>query len=162
MKWNKWKLGLDTDDLTLAEVLETMPRSNEEKIPKIIRKYENPSSPDALPGAINLDRHDCLHVIFGRGMCVDDEAFIIGVTMGAASDITEDSIEKFIEVSTTKYPNNWRFSEENINSFRLGVGFSIEHLKNANIHMIPFEVDPWQSMRVSEIRDRLHISKHKF
>ncbi|MEM9140867.1 MAG: hypothetical protein AAGB15_13660, partial [Pseudomonadota bacterium] len=76
LKWNEWSPGLDTDDMTVRQVLATMPRSDPNDVPAIVRKYENPESPDRLPGAISLDRHDCLHVILGRGLHVQDEAFI--------------------------------------------------------------------------------------
>ncbi|MBL4559174.1 MAG: hypothetical protein JKP98_25385 [Rhodobacteraceae bacterium] len=78
LNWDEWNPGLDTDAMTLGAVLATMPAAAAEDVPAIIRKYENPDSPDALPGAIALDRHDCLHVLLGRGLHVQDEAFIIG------------------------------------------------------------------------------------
>lgn len=161
LKWDEWTPGLETGELTLRDVLATMPRSDEEEVPEIIRRYENPSSPDALPGAISLDRHDCLHVIFGRGMHVDDEAFIIGATMGAASDLTDEDVETFIRVSTEDYPVHWRFSEQNINSFKLGLGFSNEHLPNADIHLVPLETEMWKEKTVAEIRKELGVSKHE-
>lgn len=161
LKWDEWDPGLDTDDMTIAEVLATMPASDASEVPAIIRKYENPESPDALPGAIHLDRHDCIHVLLGRGLHVQDEAFIIGATMGAASDITDEAIDLFIRVSTTEYPRHWRFEPAHINSFRLGVGFAVDNLENRDLHLIPLEGEPWQSMKVSEARRKLGISKHE-
>ena len=93
LNWDEWSPGLDTDDMTIAEVLASMPAAEAGDVPEIIRKYENPESPDALPGAIHLNRHDCIHVLLGRGLHVQDEAFIIGVTMGAASDLTDADVE---------------------------------------------------------------------
>ena len=116
LKWNEWSPGLDTDDMTVREVLATMPQSDADDVPEIVRKYENPESPDRLPGAIGLQRHDCLHVILGRGLHVQDEAFIIGVTMGAASDMTAEHADTFVRVSTTEYPKAWRFEPEHIQS----------------------------------------------
>lgn len=161
LKWDEWAPGLDTDDMTLREVLATMPASDASEVPEIIKKYENPESPDALPGAIHLDRHDCIHVLLGRGLHVQDEAFIIGATMGAASDITEEAIDLFIRVSTTEYPKHWRFEPEHIASFRLGVGFAVDNLNNRDLHLIPMENDPWQSMTVAEARKEIGISKHE-
>ena len=161
LKWDEWNPGLDTDDMTLREVLATMPASDASEVPEIIKKYENPESPDALPGAIHLDRHDCIHVLLGRGLHVQDEAFIIGATMGAASDINDEAIDLFIRVSTTEYPKHWRFEPEHIASFRLGVGFAVDNLNNRDLHLIPMEDDPWQSMTVAQARDELGISKHE-
>ncbi|MEL6517687.1 MAG: hypothetical protein AAFQ39_08220 [Pseudomonadota bacterium] len=161
LKWDEWDPGLDTDEMTLAEVLATMPAANADEVPEIIKKYENPDSPDALPGAIHLNRHDCIHVLLGRGLHVQDEAFIIGATMGAASDITDEVIDFFIKVSTTEYPKHWRFEEAHIASFRLGVGFAVDNLNNTDLHLIPMEDEPWQSKTVAEARKEVGISKHE-
>ncbi|MEO1307638.1 MAG: hypothetical protein AAFV38_06825, partial [Pseudomonadota bacterium] len=126
-----------------------------------IRRYENPESPDALPGAISLPRHDCIHVLLGRGLHVQDEAFIIGATMGAASDITGEIVEFFIKVSTTEYPKHWRFQQEHIPSFRLGVGFSMDNLRAKDLHLIPLENEPWQSKTVRDARLELGIVKEE-
>jgi len=161
LEWDEWNPGLDTDTMTLGGVLETMPANNSDDVPEIIRRYENPESPDALPGAISLERHDCLHVLLGRGLHVQDEAFIIGATMGSASDISDEALDLFVKVSTEEYPEHWRFSSEHIQSFRLGVGFSLDNLPNRNLHEIPLEKEPWQSRTVSSIRHEIGISKYE-
>lgn len=161
LNWDEWNPGLDTDDMTIAEVLATMPAANADEVPEVIKKYENPDSPDALPGAITLARHDCIHVLLGRGLHVQDEAFVIGATMGAASDITGDIVEFFIKVSTTEYPKHWRFEEEHIPSFRLGVGFAVDNLNAKDLHLIPLEEEPWQSKSVRDARRDLGIVKEE-
>lgn len=161
LNWDEWNPGLDTDDMTIAEVLATLPAANAEDVPEVIKKYENPESPDALPGAITLARHDCIHVLLGRGLHVQDEAFVIGATMGAASDITGDIVDFFIQVSTTEYPEHWRFQEEHIASYRLGVGFSMDNLRARNLHLIPLESETWQSKRVADARRDLGIVKEE-
>lgn len=161
LNWDEWNPGLDTDEMTLAEVLATMPAANAEDVPEIIKKYENPESPDALPGAITLARHDCIHVLLGRGLHVQDEAFIIGATMGAASDISDEVIDFFIKVSTTEYPKHWRFEQEHIASFRLGVGFAVDNLNNKDLHLVPLEEEPWQSKSVRQARTDLGIIKEE-
>ncbi|MEM9342894.1 MAG: hypothetical protein AAGA87_07595 [Pseudomonadota bacterium] len=161
LNWDEWNPGLDTDDQTLAEVLATLPAANADDVPEVIKKYENPESPDALPGAITLARHDCIHVLLGRGLHVQDEAFILGATMGAASDITGEIVEFFIKVSTTEYPKHWRFEEEHIASYRLGVGFAMDNLRNADLHLTPLEEEPWQSKTVRQARTDLGIVKEE-
>ena len=161
LNWDEWNPGLDTDDMTIAEVLASMPAANADEVPEIIKKYENPESPDALPGAITLARHDCIHVLLGRGLHVQDEAFVIGATMGAASDITGEIVDFFVDISTTQYPKHWRFEEDHIPSFRLGVGFSMDNLRNKDLHLIPLEDDPWQSKTVRKARQDLGIVKEE-
>lgn len=161
LTWDEWTPGLDTDAITLRDVLATMPVANADELPEIIRKYENPESPDALPGAISLPRHDVIHALLGRGLHVQDEAFVIGATMGAASDITDEAIETFIKVSTEDYPKPWRFEDEHIPSYRLGVGFAQDNLRNVDLHLIPLEDEPWQSMTVADARRKLGIVKEE-
>lgn len=161
LKWNEWSPGLDTDDMTLAQVLASMPAAEAEEVPEIIRKYENPESPDALPGSVSLARHDCIHVIVGRGLHVQDEAFVIGATMGADSTFTEDTLTRFIEISTTLYPKYWRFEEEHIASYKLGVGFAFDHPKMRDIHLVPLENEEWQNKTVREIRRHFGIVKEE-
>lgn len=161
LKWNEWHPGLDTDEMLLGEVMATMPAADQEDVPEIIRKYENPESPDALPGAISLIRHDNFHCLFGRGLMVTDEAWILGVQMGAASDMTEEAAQTFIRVATQEYPKHWRFSEEDIFAYRLGIGFAQEHLPNRDLHLIPVETSPWQEMTIGAIRRELGINKHE-
>ena len=161
LEWDEWQPGLDTDDMALSDVLATMPKSDADAVPDIVKKYENPKSPDALPGAIELDRHDCLHVILGRGLHVQDEAFIIGATMGADTNMTGEITEEFIRISTTLYPPAWLFKPDHIASFRLGVGFSMDNLAGVNLHLIPFEGEPYQSQKVSTLRKDLKIPKEE-
>ncbi|MBM7067995.1 hypothetical protein [Actibacterium sp. 188UL27-1] len=159
LEWDEWQPGLDTDDMTLAAVLATMPKSDADDVPEVVRKYENPESPDALPGAISLARHDCLHVILGRGLHVQDEAFIIGVTMGADTTMTGAITEEFIHISTTLYPKVWRFQPDHIASYRLGVGFGMDNLKGADLHLTAWEAEPHQSQTIAALRRDLGLSK---
>lgn len=161
LKWNEWSPGLDTDHLTIKEVLATMPRSDPDDVPEIVRKYENPESPDCLPGSISLDRHDCLHALLGRGLHVQDEAFIIGATMGAASDITKAVVDKFIQISTTEYPEAWRFEEDHIASYKLGIGFAEDALRNKDLHLTPFESTPLFDTTIGEVRASLGLNKEE-
>lgn len=161
LSWDEWNPGLDTDSMTIAEVLASMPAAHADDVPAIIKKYENPESPDALPGAITLARHDCIHVLLGRGLYVQDEAFVIGATMGAASGITGDIVEFFVKVSTTEYPKHWRFEAEHIPSYRLGIGFALDNLKGKDLHLIPLEEEPWQSKTVRDARRELGIVKEE-
>lgn len=159
LKWHEWSPGLDTGSMTLAEVLASLPASDPEDVPEIVRRYENPESPAALPGAISLRRHDCLHVIFGRGTRVQDEAWIIGATMGASSDITDDALETFRHASVYEYPKVWAFQPEQIAAFDLGVGFSQQYLRGQDLHVTPFENEPYQSCTPAELRDMLGITE---
>jgi len=139
LRWSEWSPGLDNDQMTLGEVVATLPGDEPEAIPEIIRKYENPASPDALPGAVTLARHDCIHALLGRGLRLQDEAFVIGFTMAAASAINELHLATFEYVSVHDYPKPYNFAPEHLLAFRLGVGAATDMSPGADIHLSPLE-----------------------
>ena len=51
-------------------------------IPWLVWLMENPKSPLHLHGASNLNDHDYVHVLLNKGQANNDEAFVIGFTMG--------------------------------------------------------------------------------
>src|SRR6056297_825278 len=59
------------------------------------------------------------------------------------------------------YPKAWQFKPEHIPSYRLGVGFAIDNLPNADLHLVPLEDAPWQTMTVGEIRKHFGIVKEE-
>ncbi|MDP6706520.1 MAG: hypothetical protein QF893_09280 [Alphaproteobacteria bacterium] len=139
LRWSEWSPGLDNDSMTLGEVLATLPGDEPEAIPDVIRKYENPASADALPGAVSLARHDCIHALLGRGLRLQDEAFVIGFTMGAARAINERHLATFEFVSVHDYPKPYNFEPEHLLAFRLGVGAATDMSRDADIHLCPLE-----------------------
>ena len=83
----RWHPGIANDGLTLRQVYRTLPGSTAAEIDPLVRLFENPASPLAFRGAITLERHDCVHVLLGRGLLGQDEAFVLGFTMGAEKDV---------------------------------------------------------------------------
>lgn len=75
--WRTWCPGLDNDDLTLRDALTTLPAAPPTAIPWIVRLFENPQGWLRLHGAVNLRNHDMIHVLLGRGLLGQDEAFVI-------------------------------------------------------------------------------------
>ncbi|ASP35086.1 hypothetical protein [Labrenzia sp. VG12] len=138
LNWRHWNPGLDNDHLTLEEVLRSLPAAPPDAIPRIIRLIENPSSPVALPGAITLARHDAVHVLLGRGLTTQDEAFVIGFTMGATQRLRTWQEKVFEFASVRLYPHPYAFSHEDLVSWRLGVAEGRQQGKIA-LEDFPFE-----------------------
>ena len=86
--------------------------------------------------------------------------FSISVNFNSC-ECLNDHIDLFIEVSTKQYPKHWRFEEAHISSLRLGIGYAVDSLNAKDIHLIPFEDEPWQSMVVRDIRKELGINKEE-
>lgn len=159
LPWHSWNPGLDNDHLTMAEVLETLPAAPPNAIPWQIKLLENPGSRFALPGAINLHRHDAIHVLLGRGLRNQDEAFVIGFTMGATKDRLKRLHIKLFELAARYfYPKPYTFTADDLIAYRLGVAKGIESGAE-NLEHFPFE--RFLDLTVAELRKRLGISRHK-
>jgi len=71
---------------TLRQAYENLQGDPPDSMPFLVKLLENPESPLALGGAISLRDHDYLHCIFDKGFTPAEEAFIVGLTMGNASN----------------------------------------------------------------------------
>lgn len=116
----EWSPGLENDHQTLQTIISSLDGSNQEEIPKIVRLIENPKSPIALHGAIDLFGHDCLHVLLGRGLSIKDEAFVVGFTMGSSRKIKPFEVRLFKLISRFLYPKIYRFTNQDLKVYDLG------------------------------------------
>ena len=86
----------------------------------LIWLLENPKSLVHLHGACKLKDHDYIHILLDRGQEIEDEAFVIGFTMGASQvSAIQKSIFKF--VSKFLYPDGYRFTAQDLNIFENGL-----------------------------------------
>lgn len=156
--WHEWNPGLDHDHLTLGEVWDSLPAVAEEKIPFVIRLFENPKSPVAFPGAIDLPSHDALHVLLGRGLMTQDEAFVIGFTMGAARDFKPWHASVFTWITRYLYRKPYQFSHQDLISFRLGL-WEGRSQGAEDIHTVNF--DKLRDKLLKELRAELKIDRNR-
>jgi hypothetical protein len=157
LHWSDWNPGLDNDHLSLRQVLDSMPAATPEQIPWQIRLLENPSSFVAFPGAITLQRHDAVHALLGRGLSNQDEAFVIGYTMGAASNIRGWQFSIFRFVATRFYPRPYRFKESDLLAFDLGFAQG-QRGRARDLHMTPLE--NMGDIPLSQLRRDLGVDVH--
>lgn len=140
---------------TLGAIYQQTSLDKQSDIPLIIRLLENPSSPIALPGKISLHNHDCLHIILGIGVSPQEEAFIIGFTMGNDDAIKQWHIKIFKFFSRFIYPAKYQFSAKDIDIFDRGFKYGKE-LKFRNINRLDFA---WlYNLKVQNIRDYFSIN----
>lgn len=120
-------------DLTLGAAYQALGGSSASDIPFLVWLLENPDSPLALPGKISLKDHDCLHLLLNRGFSLEDEAFIIGFTMGNDTKTNKFHLLIFQLLSMNFYPQEFRFKPEHMGAFNSGflLGKSIK-IKNIN------------------------------
>ena len=109
------------ESLSLQQVLENHGGDAPDNIPWIVCLIENPSSWLPFPGKIDLYAHDCLHVLLNRGVSLEDEAFIIGFTLGNDTHTQAWYLPLFKFISSTFYPMPYRFQREHWLAFDQGV-----------------------------------------
>ncbi len=124
-------------------------------IPFLIWLLENPKSALALPGNVDLYGHDCIHLLLNRGKSNFDEAFVIGFTMGNASDAKERHLKIFHTFATKFYPPMYRFNRYHMKSFDLGVRYG-QGLCHKDINNVNFKL--YGETTIQTLRDSLGIS----
>jgi hypothetical protein len=119
--WKDWTPGLDNADKLLGEVYDTLPGNDPDAINFFVWLFENPKSPIAMKGAISLERHDCVHILLGRGLLPQDEAFVIGYTMGTAKNISRFEARLFKLITSKLYPSPYKFTSDHLVAYNMGL-----------------------------------------
>jgi len=117
--WKDWYIPLSQKDRNLGEAFDEMQLlgADQNKIPLIVQLVENPKyqhwlNPFKGTGAVNLENHDYIHILLGRGMLPLDEAFVIGFTMGSTDILTDFTRGLYLFVSQHFYPKHYQFNKE--------------------------------------------------
>lgn len=139
---------------SLRDALKTMKCDSSYKIPLVVKLLENPASPIALPGNIDIYRHDCLHLLLNRGFSLADEAFVIGFTMGNAEGTNWLHLEIFKLCSRLLYPQPYRFNRTHFEQLHLGVFYG-RRVRVKNLNRFDFRAHDHQSL--GELRQFLGI-----
>ena len=149
---------LEKAEVKLQEALEVFQRdgNKQSEIPWLIRLIENPASPVALPGKISLFNHDCIHVLLERGKSGQDEAFVIGFTMGSEPKTNWLHILIFKLFAHFLYPRAYRLNFHQLKVFDLAFSYARKR-QVKNVSHIRFAHSDYQKCSVSELRDWVGI-----
>jgi hypothetical protein len=153
--WGHWYPGLANDQIPLDVLIASLPGASDVDIPEIVRQLENPSSPVALPGAVTLRRHDVIHILLGRGLLDQDEAFVLGFTMGNDSKYRDADGVLMRKALEHWYPEPFRILGNKLQIFNLGVQTG-QRMGIPDIAHIPIE--ELRSQSVGQARQELKIS----
>jgi hypothetical protein len=84
---------------------------------------------------VNLKNHDMIHVLLGRGLLDQDEAFVIGFTMGSTKAVSP--LERwFFKVAVSRlYPEPYRISKKTLAAYDLGLEAG-EECGVKNLHLV--------------------------
>jgi hypothetical protein len=154
MLWNKYPKTLD--DLTLASAYKSLDGDPPSEIPWMVWLLENPSSPIAFPGNIDLFGHDCLHLLLKKGFTSESEAYVVGFTMGNDVRTTWFHLQIFKIFALFLYPPKYRMSFAEL--ARLDRGFKVgrsTRIKNLN----QIDLEEWNHKTLSELRTEIDLSE---
>ena len=123
MSYADWHIPLSRTQLTLREALDSLAAvgARQQEIPLIVRLLENPKY--RLPGvtlfhgAADLKVHDRIHILLGRGLLMEDEAFTIGFTMGSTKHVRRSEEWMFGKLARHAYPHPYRFDDNAVRIF---------------------------------------------
>jgi len=127
MNWADWHIPLSRGEITLRQGLESLAEvgARQYEIPLIVRLLENPKY--SLPGltlfhgAVDLRAHDRIHLLLGRGLLPEDEAFTIGFTMGSTKRVSRIEEWLFGLFARHVYPHPYTFDANAVRIFSDGV-----------------------------------------
>jgi hypothetical protein len=152
MLWNKYPKNLD--DTTLAAAYQSLQGDAPSEIPKIVWLLENPASPVALPGNIDLFGHDCIHLLLKKGFTSASEAYVVGFTMGNDLRTTNLHFTFFKFASLFLYPPKYRLTIAEISilekGFKKGRGTPIKNLNQ-------IDLEQWSDKTLGELRKEIEL-----
>jgi hypothetical protein len=156
--WREWVPGFDNDDESLGEVYDSLPGAEPDEIDQMVRLLENPASPYALPGAASLRAHDCIHILLGRGLLNQDEAFVIGYTMATAKeDVDPEKVQLFRLAAQHLYKPPYQMSDTDLIAF--DIGFAAATISEAR-HIYEFSFGPAMDRTLGDLRRTLGIDMY--
>lgn len=117
VSYRSWYLPLQYEDLTIRQGLEflSIVAAPQGQIPEVIRWTEGKDSHlvrQFFYGGVDLQAHDCVHLLLGRGLLTKDEAFVIGFTMGSTNKLETLNKEIFAYIASEYYPNAYKMDAE--------------------------------------------------
>ena len=146
---NKQDFNIHKSNLTLKENLQRINGDKQGDIPFMVWLLENPDSILALPGKINLYHHDCLHILLGRGISLDDEAFVVGFTMGSDLKTNRFHLAIFKILSNLLYPKQYKFNRQQFKLLDIAFNYG-RNLKIKNLNQVDFKA--YENKTVEELK----------
>ena len=105
-----------------------------------------------IPGAVSSWLHDAIHLALGRGFLPQDEAFVIGYTMGSTKQYGHLAKILYKLASTKIYPKKYRFTEREINilNYAANVGKELSPVNVADLKYS--DIQDWS---IKDLRDHI-------
>jgi len=123
-------------------------------VPLIIRLVENPKYDIGLfAGAVGLRKHDCVHLLLGRGVQIKDEAFVIGFTMGSTRKMKRWRRNLYMFCAKHLFPEEYKFKEEE----RFVFNVAVEAGARCPTDLSVIDFNKFKNKSISDTRKELKI-----
>lgn len=159
---NRWFIPLSCQESTLGEAYQQLQSfgMKQDDVPYIIQMVENPKFDlpgiDIFHGATDLETHDYIHILLGRGVRPKDEAFVIGFTMGSTDRVSTTEERLFSFFTKYLYPKGYRFNDDDLRVFRDGT--KLGYISDCEaLHRVDYQ--PYLDWKLKDIRAELRIEE---
>lgn len=162
ISYKDWYIPLLQGNISLRQAKQSMStvQAEEDEIPLMVQLVENPKF--QIPGfrlfhgAVDLEQHDFIHIILGRGLLEKDEAFTIGFTMGTTNKVTTTEERLYSIIAQYLYPKVYKFDKDDIEVFRNAV--RLGYISGCAA-LDEFDFNSCLDMTLHEVRNRLGIEE---
>jgi hypothetical protein len=152
MLWQTYPNYLD--EWTLDAAYQSLQGDPPDKIPFVVWLLENPASPLAMPGNIDLAGHDCIHLLLKQGFAAANEAYVVGFTMGNDDRTTWLHLMIFRIVALFLYPPKYRLTTDELAIFDQGVALGRQtKVKNLNQGVLV----KWNNATLRSVREQVGL-----
>jgi len=149
------QLNLEAYNLTLKEAYAQLRKDEPSTIPFIIWLLENPDSPISFPGQISLREHDYVHILLGRGQSREDEASVVGFTMGTDTQTNWIHLAIFKFFARYFYPQKYRMRAKELQMFEKGFS-TARQMKITALNRFDFKAH--EDQNIGSLRQMLGLS----
>ena len=121
---SRWHVPLSQATTTLRQAYASLKEIGlrQQDVPLAVQLVENPRYDlpgiDIFHGATDLETHDLIHIILGRGLLRKDEAFVLGFTMGSTNRVSFAEERLYTFFAKHIYPEGFRFDDEDVAVFK--------------------------------------------
>jgi hypothetical protein len=152
MLWQTYPKYLD--EWTLDTAYQSLQGDPPDKIPFMVWLLENPASPLAMPGNIDLVGHDCIHLLLMQGFAAANEAYVVGFTMGNDDRTTWLHLLIFRIAALFLYPPKYRLTRDELAVFDRGVALGRQtKVKNLNQGVLL----KWRDATLRSVREQIGL-----
>ena len=122
--WREWHVPVSYQAFSLGEILASAEHmaAGQDDVPLVVQLIENPKFDipgiTLFNGSVDIETHDCIHAVLGRGMLPKDEAFVIGFTMGSTNRVSSTEEKLYALAAKYLYPGPYKFNQDDIQVFK--------------------------------------------